>query len=996
MTNKTNKFWQRLIMWLAVCFCFAGIPSIIVFYSFNKYYSMSEEGLKAKIKGELQKALNDCAVAADKERFWCQKLSEKFQFFFKCQTPIKSIEKWLREAKKDYGEVFEFLIWDKEGQIVTKTFSSSYHEAEWHEVFIELAGASNRSTEITWTPKAKANISTVRKILGPQYIREMIESNTHPKLYGMAWTDSSLRKPIIWTYFTEKGGFLMLFDHKKMLSNASLKVIIKKIPTSKNFQWGLFEPGNQQNPVWLQKEGYKFINLQSNLRNCDRSLVNFVEEKNYYLATSFLTPQLRGFVCAKREFTKEQKRLKSLLPAFLLIVLMTPLFTYAFNTIVRGQPGTIAIRPRLAFLFFFANVIPFLAMTIVSQEYYLQKRSSLLKEVHKKSVELLKNYDKRLESTCGLFEYNVLNFFDSWAASIKNGKLDQESNQIVIETMKKALATSFFIVASGSTDVGSYSGVNKVKESLAIQEEKQRAPGASKQHSIANNDRSNSQIFNLIGKRIMNELNGISKTNQATTKLEIVAESLLQKSFAEITHSFIKAMGGISTWGFGKSQSLTLLKFISLSSPEIVDYMAVVLWNSKSIQQYYIETSIMNMNRNPIGLKVVIRRDDTHEYYPTNFISDKEIESFMDRAIDRPSEEIETIIFDGQEHLAICFRGAFLNRYKILGLYPIPKLNRTIGRQKRDLSMLGALSILLGLLLAQVLSRSFLNPIEQLKAAALAIEGQDFKHRVKDISKDEFGEIGTIFNHVMVGLEELEVAKVVQESLFPDNHLSIGQIKIFGKSDTMAELGGDYFDFFQIASTSCGILMGDVAGHGVGAALIMAMAKSGILGSEEYLEEPQQLLERLHDLIYSSKTRKQKKIMTFQYLSIDTITGQGKYSNAGACSPIFVENRGESAKEITLSGAALGAFKKSKLNEIEISFKPGDAMVFYTDGIIEARSPEGEEIGYTNFRTLVQKSWNQDPEVMYKRLLEAYEAHIDGQEAEDDLTLIVVVFQDQN
>ena len=99
----------------------------------------------------------------------------------------------------------------------------------------------------------------------------------------------------------------------------------------------------------------------------------------------------------------------------------------------------------------------------------------------------------------------------------------------------------------------------------------------------------------------------------------------------------------------------------------------------------------------------------------------------------------------------------------------------------------------------------------------------------------------------------------------------------------MNELGGDYLDFIKISDNQFSILMGDVAGHGVGAAVIMAMAKAGILSSTSYLTSPLELITRLHQLIYSSKTKKQKKIMTFQYLFIDGNDGEGIYTNAGAC-----------------------------------------------------------------------------------------------------------------
>jgi hypothetical protein len=707
----------------------------------------------------------------------------------------------------------------------------------------------------------------------------------------------------------------------------------------------------------------------------------------------FLTPQLRLFAVTARKFTTSQKRLKAMLGSFILILFLLPFFSYTFNTIVGEKPGTLSIRPRLAFLFFFANAIPFLAMTIVAQEHYLQKRNTLLKDIHKRSVELLKDYDKRLESSYSAFEYETQTFFDRWVASIDTkGQLTDKNNAKVIKAARQNFVDNYFLISSSSAYVGTFAGVRKVEENLSVNEEKDEARGTRPQPTMSKNDKNNAQVFNLIGKRVMRELNGTTRSNQAATKLELLAESLLQKSFAEITHGFIKAMGGITMWGFGKVQNLTLMKLMSLSGSEMIDFMAVIIWNSKTVQDHYVENTILNINRNPVGLKVVARKELTRKYFPPDFVPNQQIITQMNQATERPSEEIETIEFNDSQYLAICFKGKFLERYKIMGLYPLDRLSRIIGRQKDDLILLGMLSILLGLLLAQILTRSFLVPLEQLQNAALAIETRDYAFRVKRTSKDEFGEIATIFNDVMVGLEELEVAKVVQESLFPENHLNKNKVKIFGRSITMAELGGDYFDFFEIDNNSCGVLMGDVAGHGVGAALIMAMAKSGILSCQDCLKTPKLLLEKLHYLIHSSKTRKQKKIMTFQYLYIDTDCGLARYSNAGACSPILIENQGQTARELYLAGPALGAFKKANFKECEMQFKSGDALVFYTDGIIEARDSSGQEMGYANFMKLTQNCYDSDPEIMYQKIYRAYLKHIDGQEADDDLTLIVLVF----
>jgi sigma-B regulation protein RsbU (phosphoserine phosphatase) len=323
-------------------------------------------------------------------------------------------------------------------------------------------------------------------------------------------------------------------------------------------------------------------------------------------------------------------------------------------------------------------------------------------------------------------------------------------------------------------------------------------------------------------------------------------------------------------------------------------------------------------------------------------------------------------------------------------------VDKVIVRQKRQLLVFAVLSLLLALTLSQILAQSFLVPLNQLSDGAKAIENKNFSHRLPEMSHDEFGKMGEIFNDVMVDLDELSVASAIQEQLLPQKNIDPGRFSLFGRSISMGELGGDYYDFIELEDGYFSVLLGDVAGHGVGAALIMAMAKAGIIQSEDILDQPLNLITRLHSLIYSSKTRKQKKIMTFQYLHVNGQTGKGVYTNAGACSPMIIRKNENKVEELKLPGAALGAFKRARFSEVELDFKPGDAIVFYTDGIVEARSENDEEIGYDGLKELLLKNWDANAEKFYDKVYADYRKHVGSLGDQDDLTMVFMVFQDKS
>ena len=367
-----------------------------------------------------------------------------------------------------------------------------------------------------------------------------------------------------------------------------------------------------------------------------------------------------------------------------------------------------------------------------------------------------------------------------------------------------------------------------------------------------------------------------------------------------------------------------------------------------------------------------------------------ELINFFNQITERPTEEIEIIKYNNEDYLAVGFIGVQNFEHKLLALFPIKRIDQATASNKLDLILSILFTLILSFSLAQLLSKSFLKPLEALRKGALAIENRNFQHRIKGTAKDEFGNIAQIFNTTMVDFEELEVAKIVQENLFPQEAKSFGNYNVYGKSVTMGEIGGDYFDYFAGEDNEFSLLLGDVAGHGVGAALIMAMAKAGVIQSATVQNQPAQVLNNLHQLIRKSKTKSQKKIMTFQYLFGNSETGELIYSNAGGCSPMLVNKEQNSVKELSLTGPALGAFKKSKFTDISFKLKEGEAIVFYTDGIIETRNPDNQELGYDNFQNLLLETWHEEPKVYYQNIFNAYQAHLNNAKVQDDVTLMIL------
>ena len=205
----------------------------------------------------------------------------------------------------------------------------------------------------------------------------------------------------------------------------------------------------------------------------------------------------------------------------------------------------------------------------------------------------------------------------------------------------------------------------------------------------------------------------------------------------------------------------------------------------------------------------------------------------------------------------------------------------------------------------------------------------------------------------------------------------------------MTRLGGDYFDYFPLNDKEVGVLMGDVAGHGVPAGFLMAMAKATVLLSEDVKKDPSKLLAAVHKVFYHVKSKKIKRMMTCVYFCINTETGAYTMANAGHCYPAFIDNKGQ-VKFLEIDGTPLGITKRSRYTNTEGKMDNKSYILLYTDGMLEAHNEKGESIGIKRFSQLITDSYSENPEIFYNQIFAGYKKW--SPLADDDITMVLVKF----
>ncbi len=286
-----------------------------------------------------------------------------------------------------------------------------------------------------------------------------------------------------------------------------------------------------------------------------------------------------------------------------------------------------------------------------------------------------------------------------------------------------------------------------------------------------------------------------------------------------------------------------------------------------------------------------------------------------------------------------------------------------------------------------ILLRRFLVPVQQLAEGVKAIANRDFSYRVRIDSRDELGLLGLTLNRTIEYLGEMEVALTIQRTLFPTQSLHLGSLEVSGQNEMTQAVGGDYFDYFPLPSGKAVVLLGDVSGHGVSAALVTAMAKAGFhLLFEKHPGDPRLVFDLLNQQLYDILRR--KKMMTCLCGLIDVETKTIQLLNAGQSFPVLVTTSGES-RLCELVSNPLGVLKKGKYATSTVSLDCA-GLVFYSDGLIEAIDTHGQMFTYDRFQQAATHTLSRHTSSPTQEIFQTVRQFTGSVPWNDDATVVIV------
>ena len=238
--------------------------------------------------------------------------------------------------------------------------------------------------------------------------------------------------------------------------------------------------------------------------------------------------------------------------------------------------------------------------------------------------------------------------------------------------------------------------------------------------------------------------------------------------------------------------------------------------------------------------------------------------------------------------------------------------------------------------------------------------------------------------------QELENARQIQLSILPREVPKIVGLDIAARYVPMTSVAGDFYDFIEVDDRRLGVLVADVSGHGMPAALISSMLKIALAAQSAHAGDPVGVLTGLNQALCG---KFQGRYVTAAYALVDMEKKSICYAGAGHPPLVLRDESAGNTREITENGLFLGSFPNATYSAVEVPFQGGDWAVLYTDGILEATAPLLEQFGADRLRLFVEKSRDLGADPFVDGLLEElsrWSDHSSGREPEDDVTVVAI------
>lgn len=230
--------------------------------------------------------------------------------------------------------------------------------------------------------------------------------------------------------------------------------------------------------------------------------------------------------------------------------------------------------------------------------------------------------------------------------------------------------------------------------------------------------------------------------------------------------------------------------------------------------------------------------------------------------------------------------------------------------------------------------------------------------------------------------QELEEASAIQNVMLPAHPLRIGGVTISHEFQPVTEVGGDYLDYFKLSDDTVGLYVGDVSGKGLPAALYAALAVGTLRGIHKTGMEPERVLSLLNQRLLLRGIP--GRHLAIQYALFDPPSGRMRVASAGMPGPLLL--RGHDSRLLQIAGLPPGLFSTASYDELSLQLEPGDSLLFFTDGLSDARNIHDQDFGVEGIQEVCRRHAGESPLDLLGHLFSAIQDFTTPCKQWDDMT----------
>ncbi|MEW6708249.1 MAG: SpoIIE family protein phosphatase [Candidatus Riflebacteria bacterium] len=936
----------------------AILPLFAVFSAIQIHLTVKEKEARKKIESDLASILNKIEPLHDDRKFFHVYLQNLFK---RCE---KDPDLFYRKAKSAFQNKIKIITWNETGKLIPelcdeKKFSYLMGKM-WQSLrLINETLKNDPLNKVSRLTFLNDNIQLLRKYFGAFLVENVMD---RPFLQGhngaALFVSADEDKGFVWYQFGRKFSVACLIPQIFKHRNIGLKKLCQDFSRSEKFKTGFYLSNIEAlNAPWLTERPEFDMQLQAFRSNTSA----YQESSAHYWIFRQITPETTLFAAAEKKTAQVSKEILIFSGKVFKFILISAFILYCAWFRFDLQ---LSIKMRLLLIVSFSTGLPLLLLVSSCYEYFNFQKQNLIFRQHNANLGIIKELDHRYVS----FQMNLAENLNNTISRLHEKHGFNEWPQEIIKDLDhrlKKLAASEYGLFKPKSDTFFYGG-----EQVDDQTYKRMILLFCTILDSMNNSKTPAVIYNRMN------------TDGFFAQFDLTAEIL-------------KDTGKISFRTLSTGERIVYLNFLG----SLADYkcwgMLTIAWDPFSFHRFFFRRELDDFKSSFDPGMILAFNNVSNQNFVDSTEVPEELQDLFERARKEKFAFSDMINLNGKQFVASAMSGNNLNRSVIIALWPTRLLFSEIDNLAKRILIVSLIFISLTIFATVRFSTNLFNPLTKIEAGLQEIQKRNFRHRLPIDDIDEFAELAAAFNKAIENMADLSLGSSVQEALLPAASMIDPKFKISAKASYMTSMGGDFYDYHKINENLLHLAFGDVAGHGIPAALIMAMIKAHTTLPEEMIN-PSRFLFDCNKIFLFLREKNWRRMMTLINLTICLNTGKIRLANAGHCYPILIRNTGET-EFIEISGIPLGSKYARDYSEVELSLLSGDMLLFYSDGFIEDVNSNTESFGYPRFLELIKSLANLNPE---KILEEAFRNHYAWSPIQnDDLSMLIIRFkgsQDEN